>query len=249
MSPIYIGPRKLAVGVTALIPAAGSGSRMGAATPKQFLPLAGVPVLVHTLRIFAQEPRIDDIILATSPEQMDFTWDLVRAHGITKVTRIVAGGAERQSSVAAALAACTARPRIMVVHDAARPLLHPDGLAEMLDRAATVPAQIMAVPVKDTIKIVRDGMVADTPAREALWAAQTPQVFHVNLLDAAYAAAAAEEFTGTDCASLVERLGVPVAVFMGSPENLKLTTPEDFAVAEAMLAHRAGGLNALGAET
>lgn len=238
MSPLRVGPEQLLVGVTVIIPAAGSGSRMGAATPKQFLPLAGTPVLVRTLRLFEAEPRVDDLIIAAAPDQVEATWDLVRAHGLRKVTRVVPGGQDRQSSVAAALAACTARPRFIAVHDAARPLLPPALLAGILDQAPLHPAQVMAVPVKDTIKVVRDGQVVDTPARETLWAAQTPQVFHADLMAAAFQAAAAAGFTGTDCASLLERAGVPVTVFPGSPENLKLTTPADFAVAEAILSRR-----------
>lgn len=238
MSPIRIGPQQLSVGVTAIIPAAGTGSRMGGAIPKQFLPLAGVPVLVRTLAIFEQEPRVDEILIAAAPDLITATWALVRNHGIRKVTRIVPGGHERQASVAAALAACTARPRIVAVHDAARPLLPPECLAGILEQAALHPALVMAVPVKDTIKVVRDGRIVDTPVRDTLWAAQTPQVFHADLMAAAFRAAERAGFTGTDCASLLERAGVPVAVFPGSQENLKLTTPEDFTAAEAILARR-----------
>lgn len=234
-----MGPEQLVVGVTAIIPAAGSGSRMGMATPKQFLPLAGVPVLVRTLRLFEHEPRVDDVIVAAAPEQVEATWALVRSHGLHKVTRVVAGGGDRQASVAAALAACTARPRLVVVHDAARPLLPPDLLAGILERAPACPALVMAVPVTDTIKVVRpDGRVVETLPRDNLWAAQTPQVFQAEAMAAAFRAAAAAGYTGTDCASLLERAGVPVAVFPGTPENLKLTTPEDFLAAEAILARR-----------
>lgn len=239
MSPVPVGPAGLAVGVTALIPAAGAGRRVGAPVPKQLLPLAGLPVLVHTLRIFQQEPRVDDIVIAAPPDRVEEFWDLVRAHGIGKVTRIVPGGAERQDSVAAALAACTSRPRIVAVHDAARPLLRPDLLAAILDAAAAHPAVVMAVPVRDTVKAVAGGMVRETVPRDGLWLAQTPQVFRAHVLERALRQAQQEGYRGTDCASLVERTGVPVAVFPGAADNLKLTTPEDWALAEAILAARA----------
>lgn len=219
------------VPVSVIIPAAGSGKRMGGGTAKQFLPLRGEPVLVHTVRLFSQSPLVDEIIIAAS--DLEATRALVGA--LPKVTHIVPGGAERQDSVWAALQAVHSRPRIVAVHDAARPLLPPSVLEGVLRAAAEHPAQVVAVRVKDTIKqVTRDGVVAATPDRSSLWAVQTPQVFWAELLLHAFRRAQADGFVGTDDASLVERLGLPVHVFPGSPANIKLTTPEDFRVAEAL---------------
>jgi 2-C-methyl-D-erythritol 4-phosphate cytidylyltransferase len=225
----------LAVPVTAIIPAAGSGKRMGGGTAKQFLPLRGEPVLVRTVRLFSECPLVDEIVIAAG--DVAATAELV-GH-FPKVTRIVKGGAERQDSVWAALQVVHSRPRVICVHDAVRPLLTPAMLAEALQAAAEHPALVVAVPAKDTIKMARpDGYVAQTPDRATLWAAQTPQIFWAEPMAHAFRQAIADGVVGTDCASLLERIGVPVKLFPGSHENIKLTTPEDFLVAEAILARR-----------
>jgi 2-C-methyl-D-erythritol 4-phosphate cytidylyltransferase len=227
----------LAVPVSAVIAAAGTGQRVGGGTAKQFLLLRGVPVLVRAVRLFVDCPLVDEVVVVAS----DFprTKELVGA--LPKVTRIVAGGESRQESVWRGLQQVTARPRVIAVHDAARPLLPPDILEQVLLRSAEHPAQVVAVPVSDTVKIASpDGRVAETPDRRSLWAAQTPQVFRAELLMAAYRQAMQDGYVGTDCASLAERSGVPVTLFPGSPENLKLTTPADFDLAESILARREG---------
>lgn len=265
---VPIGSVPLAVGVTAIIPAAGSGRRMGGGTPKQFQLLAGVPVLIHTLRLFAAEPQVDEIVVAAPPDWVEATWDLVREYRVEKVTRVVPGGRERQESVWRALQAVASRPRVVVIHDAARPLLSPAGLRGIVAAAARYPALTMGIPVKDTIKVAEVPAGGTAPAggagsaggagdpggeagglprvvrtlpRETLWAVQTPQVFHASLLERAHRQAMADGFVGTDDAVLVERLGEPVAIYPGEPENLKLTTPEDWALAEAILARRKVG--------
>lgn len=222
----------LQVPVSAIIPAAGSGRRMGGGTAKQFLPLRGEPVLVRTVRLFSDCPLVDEIVIAAA--DLEATRALV-GH-IPKVTRIVQGGPERQDSVWAALQAVHSRPRIVAVHDAARPLLPRDVLEGVLRAAADWPAQVVAVPVQDTIKQVGpDGVVVATPDRSTLWAVQTPQVFWADVLVRAFRQALAEGFRGTDDASLVERIGVPVRVYPGHPSNIKLTTPTDFRLAELLL--------------
>lgn len=227
---IEIGGLRVAVSV--IIPAAGSGKRIGGGTAKQFLPLRGEPVLRRTVRLFAESPLVDEIVIAA--HDLDTTRELVGA--FPKVTHIVQGGAERQDSVWAGLQLVHSRPRVVCVHDAARPLLPRAVLEGVLKAAAEHPAQVVAVPVKDTVKVVGpDGVVSATPDRSTLWAVQTPQVFWVETLLQAFRKARSEGFLGTDCASLVERLGVPVRIHPGSHENLKLTTPEDFIVAEALL--------------
>ncbi len=226
----------LQVPVSVIIPAAGSGRRMGGGTAKQFLPLRGEPVLVRTVRRFSECPLVDEIVIAAG--DVEATRALV-GH-MPKVTRIVQGGAERQDSVWAALQAVHSRPRIVAVHDAARPLLTADVLKGVLQAAADHPAQVVAVPVQDTIKQVGpDGVVVATPDRSTLWAVQTPQVFWADVLVRAFRQAIADGFLGTDDASLVERIGVPVRVYRGHPGNLKLTTPTDFRLAELLLEEEA----------
>jgi 2-C-methyl-D-erythritol 4-phosphate cytidylyltransferase len=227
----------LNVPVTAIIPAAGSGRRMGSATVKQFLPLSGEPVLRHTLGLFSQSDLIDEIVVVAS----DLLATEAAAEAFTKVSRIVQGGASRQESVWAGLQVVHSRPRVICVHDAARPLLPPSVLESVLQDAAHYPAQVVAVPVKDTIKMATpDGWVTLTPDRAQLWAVQTPQVFWVEPMLQAFRQALADGYVGTDCASLLERAGVRVHIHPGSAENIKLTTPEDFAVAAAILDRRNG---------
>lgn len=227
-----IGIDGVQVPVSVIIPAAGSGTRMGGGTAKQFLPLRGEPVLVRTVRLFSACPLADEIVIAAG--DIPTTRQLV-GH-LPKVSRIVPGGPTRQDSVWAALQAVHSRPRIVAVHDAARPLLSREVLEGVLRAAALHPAQVVAVPVQDTIKqVADDGRVVATPDRGVLWAAQTPQVFWADVLVRAFRQAMADGFTGTDDASLVERIGVPVRVFPGEPGNIKLTTPADFKAAEAVL--------------
>jgi 2-C-methyl-D-erythritol 4-phosphate cytidylyltransferase len=230
----------LHVPVTVIIPAAGVGKRMGGGTAKQFLLLRGEPVLTHTVRLFVACPLVDEIIVAAG----DVEQTIALVGHLPKVTRVVAGGTERQDSVWAALQVVTSRPRIICVHDAARPLLPAAILQSVLHAAAEHPVQVLAVPVKDTVKVAdADGYVAATPDRRTLWAVQTPQVFHAEILTSAFRQAAADGFIGTDCASLVERLGTPVRIHPGHSENLKLTTPEDLLLAEAILGRRAEEAN------
>lgn len=225
----------LRVGVTAIIPAAGSGARMKGASAKQFLPLQGEPVLVHTVRLFSESPLVDEVIIAAN--DMEETTKMVGV--FPKVSRIVKGGADRQGSVWAALREIGSRPRVVCVHDAARPLLPKNVLMGVLSRSAVHQAQVVAVPVKDTVKVVGDdGYVSSTPDRSTLWNVQTPQVFWIEVLMQAFQRAILDGFVGTDCASLVERLSMPVHVHPGSPENIKLTTPEDLLLAELVLARR-----------
>jgi 2-C-methyl-D-erythritol 4-phosphate cytidylyltransferase len=226
----------LRVAVTVVIPAAGFGKRMGGETAKQFLPLRGESVLVHTVRLFAESPLVDEIVIAA--QDLAATQELVAP--FPKVTYVVQGGIHRQDSVWAALQVVHSRPRIVCVHDAARPLLPTAILEGVLRASANHPAQVVAVPVKDTIKVAGpDGLVVATPDRATLWEVQTPQVFWVEALMAAFRQAQADGFVGTDCASLVERTGVPVRIFAGSLENIKLTTPVDLMVAEVILTGRA----------
>ena len=224
--------------VTAIIPAGGSGQRMGLGTPKQFMTLAGLPLLVHTLRAFSNTPAISAILVAVPAAEITRTEELLRQYGIAKIHAVVAGGATRQESVQRGLAAVPPECELVVVHDAARPLVTPELIAACIAAAEKHGAAIAAVPVKDTLKRAASGqLIAATVARDELWQAQTPQVMRRELLEAAYTAAERDHFVGTDEASLLEHHGCPVALVAGSETNLKITRPEDLTLAEALLMH------------
>lgn len=223
----------------ALVAAAGRGTRMGG-PPKQFLELGGRPVLVRAIEIFERCSRIASIWVVVAPEHVAFVRDsMLPLYGFDKVAAVVAGGDSRQASVYRGLQAMGAAVDTVAIHDGARPLLPPEVLERALDESERSPAVVVAVPVKDTMKVVHDRSVLQTPDRAALWAAQTPQIFRRELIVRAYRQADQDGYQGTDDASLAERLGAKVRVVEGSPENLKLTTPDDLVWAELLL-HRRG---------
>ncbi len=223
--------------VAAIIAAAGSGQRMGNATPKQFLPLAGKPVLAHTLDIFESDPLINRIILVVNEGDIDYCQrEIIYHYGFSKIVEVVPGGAERQYSVANALRTVPPEVAVVAVHDGARPFLAPAVLKRAVEAALSGQAVVVAVPVKDTIKIAgADQYITGTPDRRQLWAVQTPQVFPRQILESAYRQAFAEQFLATDDATLVERAGYPVLIVEGTYRNFKITTPEDLLLAEALL--------------
>ncbi len=226
--------------VAALIPAAGQGKRMDSGVNKLLLPLETKPVLAHTLAVFQACSLIDEIIVVAAPEEKDIIREkIVKSLGFTKVRQVVAGGRERQDSVRLGLDSISPDMKWVVVHDGARPLLLLPQLEEIIRQALEHGSVITAVPVKDTIKRVdSQNRVMSTVPRHELWAVQTPQVFPRSLLARAHAEARSAGWVGTDDAALVEKLGEPVHVVMGSYENLKLTTPEDMVVAGAILSRR-----------
>lgn len=227
--------------VGVVIPAAGQGKRMGADRNKQFLELCGIPVLAHTLRIFQQSDRVAEIVVVGIAEEQPALEALVRESEITKVTAIVEGGALRQDSVFAGLKALSGQVQRVVVHDGARPLLSVNGLQRFLEESDSYEAALMAIPLKDTVKIVnKDSWVMETPPRGSLRAVQTPQIFDRVLLEEAYRQAACHGYEGTDDASIVEWLGKPVKVLDGELLNIKITTPEDLWLAEIVLGQRSG---------
>lgn len=222
--------------VTAIIAAAGSGRRMEKGINKVLIPIHGSPVLIHSIQALAACPEVDDFIVVVAPGEEDTVKHVLSSAALAKVWRVVTGGSERQYSIANALQAVPEDTKIVIIHDGARPLIEPGVVSEAILAARGNGAAGVAVPVKDTIKIVDvDGFVSDTPKRSTLWAIQTPQVFEASLLRRAYAQAAQEDYLGTDDAALVERLGVKVKIVRGSYRNLKITTPEDLIVAEALL--------------
>lgn len=226
------------VKAAAIVAAAGQGKRMGAGFNKQYLLLRNKPIVVHSLMLLQQLSIINQIILVVPNDEIQFCQEeVVLKYGISKAI-VTAGGQERQDSVFNGLQQIK-DAQVVVVHDGARPLLTKGKMEEVVREAIDCGAAILAVPVKDTVKIVSEtGVVVDTPRRSSLWAAQTPQVFKKVLLDEAYEAARKKKIAGTDDASLVERLGHPVKVVPGSYENIKVTTPEDLLLAEAILKRR-----------
>lgn len=223
--------------VAALVLAAGRGERLGSLVPKAFVPLAGTPLLLHTLAALARVPEIDRIVpVVAAADRARFEALRPALARIPKLAHMVTGGAERQDSMRAGLAALGADVTLVAVHDAARPFVRPRDVARVLEAARSVGAAVLAIPVTDTIKRVRAGRVIETPERSECWAAQTPQAFRIEILREALAKAVAAGLQGTDEAQLVERLGLPVAVVEGDPGNVKLTRPGDLAVAEARLA-------------
>ena len=221
----------------AIIPAGGAGRRMGGDVPKQFLPLSGMPVLVHTLRAFQRSPIIDEIFLAVPEGDMAAVRrDLVEEHGLSKVTSVLAGGAERQDSVANALMHVRDDHGIVLVHDGVRPFVTAELIRRVVAAAVEHGAVAVGVPVRETVKAVSAaGVVVKTVEREGLWLTQTPQAFRRQVICSAYEKAARDGFSGTDDASLVERMGNEVHIVLGDYRNIKITTPEDLALAEAFL--------------
>jgi 2-C-methyl-D-erythritol 4-phosphate cytidylyltransferase len=223
--------------VAALLLAAGRGERLGASVPKAFVPLRGRPLVLRAAAALAACPEIDRIVPVLGADELA-RWPGLASDfaGAERLAPPVAGGAERQDSMRAGLAALPHEVEWVAVHDAARPLVRPADVARVVAAAVRTGAALLAVPVRDTLKRVGGGLVSETLPRTACFAAQTPQVFRASLLREALAKAEAEGFVATDDAQLVERLGAPVEVVEGDPRNLKITGPEDLAVAEAILA-------------
>lgn len=220
-----------------LIPAAGSGSRMGSSIKKQFLPMRdGRELLFHTLDIFQERESIEGIVLAVSPEDISFCQRRAFELGFSKVKHVVPGSATRQQSVLQGLLALPSSCTHVLIHDAVRPHLDAASLSRVMQEAEQYGAAVLAVPVKDTIKVADEqGFVRTTPDRATLWSIQTPQGFRKNLILTAHQAAAqAQDVSCTDDAQVVERYtDHPVRLTLGSYANLKITTPEDLALLES----------------
>ena len=225
---------------TVLVPAAGMGRRMGASINKQYLDLAGRPILAHTLALFQQHPSIDSIYPILPADEISYCQaHIVDRYGLSKVRRIVAGGAERQDSVLNGLRALdvdgVTRETIVLIHDGVRPLFDRELIPQLIQITALQGGCVVGVPVKDTIKEVSAGQISATPERQRLWQAQTPQAFRFGLIMRASESAEREGFLGTDDASLVEQLGEPVMMLEGHYSNIKVTTPEDMLIAAAFM--------------
>ena len=210
--------------VIAIIVAAGRGKRLGSSLPKQFLKVRGRTILEMSVEAFEQNKYVDEIFVAANADYCELTEKLCR--GFSKLKKIVAGGAERQDSVRAALDCLRGENGIVLVHDAARPFVSEAVINAVIEGTADFGAAIPTVPAKDTIRQV-DGTGSRTLQRETLACVQTPQGFRISLLKHAFEKAQAEGFLGTDDASLVERMGINISMVQGEDANRKITTRED----------------------
>jgi 2-C-methyl-D-erythritol 4-phosphate cytidylyltransferase/2-C-methyl-D-erythritol 2,4-cyclodiphosphate synthase len=254
------------IATSAVIPASGLGRRLNSDRGKAFTDIGGMPLIARTIAVFQNSPAIDEIVLIAQSDRIEDARALADQFGFSKVASIVPGGEVRQDSVRNGIAAVSKSSDIIAIHDGARPFVTPEIIQASIDAACEDSAAIVAVPVIDTIKSsstnplarslaglstvssakVGDGregnpdrrFVGSTLDREKLWAIQTPQTFRRDVILTAFERAYADGFVGTDDASLVERMGIPVRIVQGSYENIKITTPTDLRLAEAIMESR-----------
>jgi len=221
----------------AVIVSAGKGLRFMEGKKKQFHFLGGKPILAHTLDKFETCPLIRSILLVVGQEDMDYCLkEIIEQYKFQKISQIVPGGKRRQESVKNGIDALPKDTDVVAIHDGVRPFVTKAMIEDTIHSAERVGAVVLAMPVKDTIKVSNpDGTVLKTLDRESLWQIQTPQTFRVSVIKEAYYRAAEDGFVGTDDASLVERLGVKVHILPGSYTNIKITTPEDLFLANLFL--------------
>ena len=222
--------------VQVVIPAGGLGQRLGQPLPKALVPVAGVPLLVRTLRQFESLGLAHDAIIAIPARHREAFQTALSDAFPASAIRLVDGGEARQDSVRLGIAALDVATEICVIHDAARLFITTEEIQAAIDAAVAMGAATVAVPSIDTI-LVDDGhgFLKETPERRLLWACQTPQVFRTAIIRSAHATALDEGMEVTDDATLVQRCGHPVKLVTGSPKNFKLTTPTDLLVAEALI--------------
>lgn len=221
-----------------IVAAAGASTRMGGEN-KMLIHLGGMPVLMRTLLAVDQTELVDEIVVATREELLLEVADICAHAGIRKPVKVIKGGETRTESVLAAAMECDKKTELIAVHDGARPLALPQEMDELIRLGAKTYAVAPAVPLNDTVKVAdKNGLVKSTPDRSSLFAVQTPQVFQADILKAALQALRNSGDTATDDCAAVERLGKEVYLTDGNPENIKITTPVDLAVAEAILRRR-----------
>jgi len=223
--------------VSAIIVAAGSSSRMDG-VDKQRYPLGDIPVVARSIREFHENHMIAEIVLVCRESDIQTYWSLMRAHGFSRVRQIVSGGDERQDSVFRGIEVCDANAEYFAIHDGARPLVSAEIIEDCIAAAIEHGAAAAGVPVKDTIKVASpEGFINSTPDRRGLFAIQTPQIFESKLYRRAMDAARRENRIYTDDCQLIESIGHPVFISRGDYANIKITTPEDIAVAEALIGY------------
>jgi len=232
--------------VSVILPAAGLGTRMGreksGTSRKQFMLLEGAPILIHTIRKFLLCPSVSEIIVALRAEDIDWARGLILHEHPQKPVHVVEGGETRQQSVENALATLNPATELVAVHDAVRPFIDSELVEQVIAEAAHTGAAIVGIVPVDTVKKVHKNKIRSTLPREHLVLAQTPQVFRFDLLKRAFEAARADNFTGTDESSLVERLEqIEVTVVQGSVRNIKITRPSDMELARLFLAEELEG--------
>ena len=229
--------------IWAVVPAAGIGKRMGMAVKKQFIQLKGKEILVRTLETLAAVPAIDGILLVVSRDDVDLCQHLIYEYQIEKVKDILIGGSTRQESVFLGLSALPKDCSMVVIHDGARPLVTREQIESTIESARQYGGAMLAVPVKDTIKMVdKKKFVQQTPSRVNLWSAQTPQTFrYPEILEGHRHAVVMGDYSCTDDSQVVEKyLDMPVKIVQGSYDNIKITTPDDIQMGERILETREG---------
>lgn len=219
---------------SAIIVAAGSGTRFGSATPKQFLEIGGKPLIFHTLERFEKCASIDEIILVLAKNEIENFRKIAENHKIKKLKKTITGGKTRAESVSNGLKAIDAASKIVAVHDGARPLVSTDEITATIEKAKETGAACLTAKVIDTIKRIENGKIAATIDRETLRRALTPQSFKTEILRKAFVKADLNE-SATDECFLVEKIGYEIAFVDGSAKNIKITTREDFEIAEIFL--------------
>lgn len=225
----------------AVIPAAGAGVRMGSGKAKQFLDLAGRPLLAVTLEKFEECPMVEKVILVVPPHQLDSCrQEIVDRYHLSKIEKVVPGGERRQDSVRKGIEASKGQYRLVLIHDGVRPLIQPSLIEKVLKEASRSRAVTAALPAKETVKEVQgDGLVVKTHDRRRIWLVQTPQAFRYEDIMAAHQRALLEGWEEvTDDALLVERMGITVKVVEGTEENIKVTTPHDLELARFFFARQ-----------
>ncbi|MEX0608541.1 MAG: 2-C-methyl-D-erythritol 4-phosphate cytidylyltransferase [Balneolaceae bacterium] len=227
--------------LSVIIPAAGSGVRLGSPTPKPFIKIQGKTILEHTISKFLAVPGLVQVIVATSKASISDVEKIFSSYTTSSVSfDVIEGAAERQLSIQNALRKVQEEIDLIAVHDAVRPFINSAQIEVCCQTAEKFGGAVLGVPAKDTIKKVKaDGIIDFTPDRSQLWQAQTPQVFKKELLMKAYETALEDDFIGTDDASLVERVGGIVQMIEGGRENLKITYPIDLKIAELILGEKA----------
>ena len=231
--------------IAAIIPAAGSGARLGLRESKPFLLLGDKPLLIHTLQRFQDCPEVDELVLVVRATDLKRAKALVLEYRLEKVVGVVEGGQRRQDSVYCGLKRLDGRNvAFVLIHDAVRPFLSLVNVHEIIGAAKKHSAAVLAVQPKDTIKLSNGASIVQTTLdRTKLWAVQTPQCFATDLLMKAYESAIKDDYVGTDDASLVERLGVGVSIVEGSYDNIKITTQDDLDLAELVLRRQTSAVN------
>lgn len=221
---------------TAIITAAGKGTRMKSDINKQFINIAGTPVLARTIDVFEKCEAIEDIIVVVNEDSLQYCREnIIKQYNFSKVKSLVIGGAERQNSVYKGLCAVNNNCEIVLIHDGARPFVTEKNIIDCILAAKMYGACGIGVKLKDTIKICdKDGFVKNTPDRSSLWSVQTPQAFSYNIIIKAHQKAIQSGFIGTDDMVLVEKQGIKVKIIEGNYQNIKITTPDDLILGESI---------------